>query len=80
MACLGSPDGTQLCNPSPLGRLIGLATCPASKPLSIFTTVTLLARLFTRLGSAARPWKPAPLFGFCMLAQKLAPALTASRG
>src|ERR1051325_7525058 len=41
-------------------RLIRLATYPAPKPLSIFTTVTLLAQLFSIPSSAASPWKLAP--------------------
>ena len=35
--------------------LIRLATYPAPKPLSIFTTVTLLAQLLSMPSSAARP-------------------------
>jgi hypothetical protein len=41
-------------------RLIRLATYPAPKPLSIFTTVTLLAQLFNIPSNAARPLKLAP--------------------
>ena len=41
-------------------RLIRLATYPAPNPLSIFTTVTLLAQLLSIPSSAARPWKLAP--------------------
>ncbi len=44
----------------PYSRLIRLATYPAPKPLSIFTTVTLLAQLLSMPSSAARPWKLAP--------------------
>ena len=33
-------------------RLIRLATYPAPKPLSIFTTVTLLAQLLSKIGRA----------------------------
>ncbi len=44
----------------PYSRLIRLATYPAPKPLSILTTVTLLAQLLSIPSSAARPWKLAP--------------------
>jgi hypothetical protein len=41
-------------------RLIRLATYPAPNPLSMLTTVTLLAQLLSIPSSAARPWKLAP--------------------
>ena len=37
-----------------------LAVYPAPKPLSIFTTVTPAAQLFSIVSSAARPSKVAP--------------------
>jgi len=42
------------------GRLMRLATNPAPKPLSMFTTVTLLEQLFSMPSKAASPWKLAP--------------------
>ena len=41
-------------------RLIRLATYPAPKPLSIFTTVTFDAQLFSMPSKAAIPFKLAP--------------------
>ncbi len=41
-------------------RLIRLATYPAPKPLSIFTTVTFDAQLFSIPSKAAIPFKLAP--------------------
>ncbi len=41
-------------------RFIKLAAYPAPKPLSMFTTVTLLAQLLSIPSSAAKPWKLAP--------------------
>lgn len=47
-------------SPSHYRRLIKLATYPAPNPLSMFTTVTLLAQLFNIPSNAARPLKLAP--------------------
>ena len=47
-------------NPGPYWRFITEATQPAPKPLSILTTLTLLAQLFNMPSNAATPWKLAP--------------------
>src|ERR1019366_4350583 len=60
-------------------RFIRLAAYPAPKPLSIFTTVTLLAQLFSIPSSAARPWKLAPyptLVGTAITGTETSPPMT----